>query len=479
VTAPAVDALDVTVGRIARSIRLVGYALDVEGSDDAPALSDVTLEQYAIAAMLVFTPAIKDHVTAGVEPTDYVVPAHQLFYATILDLWGAGRAVDALTLDQRLRGTPTYEEIGGRAYLTALIEGCFDIAMAQSPAWAGLIHEMAMRRTLAGIGPRIRQAALEAPDLATAIGRAQEVLASSIQETGVPQASPHSRDILRDAAQAETFGTPWDALTFFTHGMARKQVWTLAGTSSHGKTTVALALVHHALCQDLRCAYFNLDSDSAAILHRLIALEGRCTKAAAALPVKPQSAEGERAWAARQKFTEGAWTDAYKTYAHIRDRSRILAEVRRHKMQYGLDMVVVDFIQNVTDGSADEYNRLGRLMTDMQQLSQVENVLVLLLSQTAMEQQKGMRATDALNAKGNAAVKDNSDVFLSLFRDRFATNEDDRHIMELTVQKVKEGATGPVFLWYDFLTGHIRPQPVDTQSVDYQMFVSQTGRGER
>jgi replicative DNA helicase len=429
--------------------------------------------------MLVFAPVIKDHVSLGVEPTDYVVPAHQLLYATVLDLWGLGRAVDALTVDQRLRGTPTYEDIGGRKYLTALIEGCFDISLAQSPAWAGLIHEMAMRRTLAGLGPRIRSEVLDAPDLATAIARAQEVLARSIQETGVPVASPHSRDILAAAAQAETFGTPWDALTFFTHGMARKQVWTLAGTSSHGKTTVVLELVHHALSRGLRCAYFNLDSDSAAILHRLIALEGSCTKAAAALPVKPQSAEGERAWAARQRFTEGDWADAYKTYAHIRDRARILAEVRRHKMQYGLDVVVVDFIQNVTDGNADEYTRLGRLMTDMQQLSQVEDVLVILLSQTAMEQQKGMRATDALNAKGNAAVKDNSDVFLSLFRDRFAEDEETRHIMELTVQKVKEGATGAVSLLYDFATGEVSSRPVHTQSIEYQVYVSQTGRGER
>jgi replicative DNA helicase len=238
-------------------------------------------------------------------------------------------------------------------------------------------------------------------------------------------------------------------------------------------------LVHHALSQGLRCAYFNLDSDSAAILHRLIALEGGCTKATAALPVKPQSAEGERAWAARQRFTEGDWADAYKTYAHIRDRSRILAEVRRHKMQYGLDVVVVDFIQNVTDGNADEYTRLGRLMTDMQQLSQVEDVLVILLSQTAMEQQKGMRATDALNAKGNAAVKDNSDVFLSLFRDRFAEDEETRHVMELTVQKVKEGATGAVSLWYDFPTGHVTSRPLHTQSIEYQVYVSETGRGER
>jgi replicative DNA helicase len=177
-------------------------------------------------------------------------------------------------------------------------------------------------------------------------------------------------------------------------------------------------------------------------------------------------------------LTEGAWADAYKTYSQFRDLARILAEARRHKLQYGLDLLVLDFIQNVTvggHGQTSEYETIGAVMKAMQQMAQIEECTVLLLSQTAIEQQKGLRNTDALNAKGGGVVKDTADVALSLFRDRFADG-DARHIMQATVLKAKEHSTGIVSLWMNFDTGRLHQRDEQHQSQEYTAWLSEQRR---
>lgn len=471
----APDTLDARIARIAQTIRLSGYEGDLQGTPEQPELMDTTLEQFALVAMTLQPTVVQDHVSAGIAPLDFAEQVHQMLYATIVQLWDAGQAADVVTLHHMLRGQPTYETGGGLEYVQALAEGCFLISMAHTTQWAQIIREMAVRRRLIGVGPEVAAAVAGAPDLAAAVQRAQEILARAVRETGTRVASPHARDILAEADEhLDGWPLPWDALNFYTQGMATGQLWTIIGASSHGKTAFVLNILHTALGQERRVAYFNLDSHDRYLLWRLLSLETGADRYAVRAPQQPDTVTGRAVKAAREKFTSGEWKDSIKFYSTYRDLARILSEARRHKMAYGLDILVVDYLQNVTMTGASahsEYERINNVVVAFQQLAQLEDITVVLLSQVSIEQQKGQRSADAVNAKGSGSVKDTSDITLELFRDRFAQG-DEKTYLDVKVVKVKEGPTGKVALRMNLETGQLGQRERRFQDADYVSWLS-------
>ena len=59
-----------------------------------------------------------------VETSDFYRPFNQKIFDAILALCSAGMPVDVMTLHEELRNRKTLDEVGGAAYLTALIEAC-------------------------------------------------------------------------------------------------------------------------------------------------------------------------------------------------------------------------------------------------------------------------------------------------------------------------------------------------------------------
>jgi len=467
----------------AERIRQVAALLDEMGfpmprdADGEPTLSDLVLEQYTLSSLLINPQWLEQHIAVGCVPGDYVYPLHQLMFASLVALWDAGTPIDWMSLHRRLSGQTLYEEVGGPTHLNTMIAGCFQAALSHSGWWGEMVHDLGQRRRLAGMGPLVARAAADAPDLHAAIAAAETILARCVKDTGTALVSHHTSDILARMGEVDGYPVAWQGLHYYTGDMAVGQVWSLLGTSSHGKTSVALEMVRVALGGGQSVAYFNLDSSSETLLARLIALEAGVDRHVAAkghdLPVGHFIGDAVR-WARGKLEVGGAWHDQLKVYSSYRDLDRVLAEARRHKAQYGLQLVVVDFIQNLSVQSArgSEYEALNTVMRDFQQFVQLERCTALLLSQTSIEQQKGQRVTDAINAKGSGAVKDVSDVCLLAYRDRFNDDAEIRRHIDLTVLKSKEGPTGVVALEIDFSTGRIHERDLKAQPRDYQDWVN-------
>jgi len=89
---------------------------------------DTVAEQGVLGGMLLSKDAIAD-VVETLRGNDFYRPAHQTIFETILDLYGRGEPVDAVTVSAELTKNGDLTRVGGAPYLHTLIASVPTAAM--------------------------------------------------------------------------------------------------------------------------------------------------------------------------------------------------------------------------------------------------------------------------------------------------------------------------------------------------------------
>jgi replicative DNA helicase len=138
---------------------------------------------------------------------------------------------------------------------------------------------------------------------------------------------------------------------------------------------------------------------------------------------------------------------------------QMLSKCRRLKSKYGLDLVMVDYIQLMsTDRSSKSDNRqqeISEISRSLKILAKEVNVPVLALSQLsrAVESRKGRPQLADLRESG--AIEQDADIVMFIHRpDRGATEKEiaegkvQKNVAEICIEKHRNGPTGVVKLYF-------------------------------
>ena len=115
---------------------------------------DEHAEQSVLGAMLLSKDAIAD-VVEVLRGGDFYRPAHELIFDTVLDLYGRGEPVDAITASAELTRHGELARVGGAPYLHTLVAGV--PVAANAGYYAGIVREKAILRRLVDAGTKIVQ----------------------------------------------------------------------------------------------------------------------------------------------------------------------------------------------------------------------------------------------------------------------------------------------------------------------------------
>jgi replicative DNA helicase len=115
---------------------------------------DVAAEQCVLGGMLLSKDAISD-VIETIRPQDHYRPAHQIIHEAILDMYGRGEPVDAITVADELTKRGDITRVGDRPYLHTLIATV--PTAANAGFYARIVRERAILRRLVEAGTRIVQ----------------------------------------------------------------------------------------------------------------------------------------------------------------------------------------------------------------------------------------------------------------------------------------------------------------------------------
>ena len=115
---------------------------------------DLAAEQSVLGGMMLSKDAIAD-VVEILRGRDFYRPAHETIYESLLDLYGRGEPVDAVTVSAELTKRGEIARIGGAPYLHTLISSVPTAANASY--YAKIVQERAIMRRLVEAGTKIVQ----------------------------------------------------------------------------------------------------------------------------------------------------------------------------------------------------------------------------------------------------------------------------------------------------------------------------------
>ncbi len=366
------------------------------------------------------------------------------------------KAIDAVVGDRK---TPdlslVVEELSAnddaRQYVSKLI--ATTVSVAQGIEAAKVVKGLATSRMLQSVGARIIGIADEyRADSESAVMDAESLLREVRNTLPVPDRSPDPSDIIarinrprEDKSIRIRFSPVLDSMI---GGLHPGHLWVVGGFSSTGKSAAVCNIVYDVLRARKWAGIFSLEMTQEQYLIRMQAIATGISQT----DIKNQTFFGHEA-VDRMRRSQG-WFGAAPM--RIYDTSYRLADIRSKAIQMkeitGLDVMVVDFIQNVYV-TGDEISDARATILELQNLAKELDCTVIALSQVSNEYAKMENAASSnfYSFKGHGAIRDAADVAVMLRRDRRLTPG----IMDFDVVKHRHGEFKNIPMHFDLKTGRL------------------------
>ena len=335
----------------------VAYEADPRALGSVPP-QDIAAEQSVLGSMLLSTDAIAD-VVEVLRGADFYRPTHEILFDAIVDLYGRGEPVDAVTVADHLTKRGQLLKLGGAPYIHDLLSAV--PLAANAGFYADIVHTKATLRRLGDAATRIAQLAAagegEADDL---VDRAQAELYAVTDRRRSEDYTPLSQlmqpvmdEIEAIGARGDMSGVPtgFADLDELTGGLHPGQMVIVAARPGLGKSTLALDLARSAsIRHGLPSAFFSLEMSSLEITMRLLSAE-------ASVPLanirsgRMSDANWERISSCMGKVSEAPMFIDDSPNLTIME---IRAKARRLKQRHDLKLMVIDYIQLMTSGKRVE-----------------------------------------------------------------------------------------------------------------------------
>jgi len=332
---------------------------DEPGVPDRTPPQDIAAEQSVIGAMLLSKDAIAD-VVETLREGDFYRPAHQLIYASVLDLYGRGEPADAVTVSAELTRIGELGRVGGAPYLHTLVASV--PTAANAGYYARIVRERAILRRLVEAGTRIVQMGYAGDgEIDMIVDRAQaevyEVTDRRTSEDYLPLAEimPGTLEeidaIFSRGGVLAGVPTGFAELDRVTNGLHGGQMIVIAARPAIGKSTVGLDLARSAsIKHGLTSAIFSLEMSRNEIAMRLLSAE-----ASIALNHLRSGTMSDADWQKlARKMSAVSEAPLFIDDSPNMTMMEIRAKCRRLKQRHDLRLVIIDYLQLMSSGKKVE-----------------------------------------------------------------------------------------------------------------------------
>ncbi|HEY0541446.1 MAG TPA: replicative DNA helicase [Actinoallomurus sp.] len=350
---------------------------------------DLAAEQCVLGSMLISPTAVAE-VIELLQTRDFYRPAHQTVYERVLDLYGRGDPVDAITVKDELLKRGELSRIGDAPYLHTLVASV--PTAANAGYYAKIVEEKAILRRLVEVGTRIAQLgySTDGADADDLLDRAQaEVYAIADKRTGedyaplsdiMPGALDEIEAIGSRGGQMVGVPTGFTDLDALTNGLHPGQMVIIAARPAIGKSTLALDLARAAAIKhQLATVVFSLEMGRNEITMRLLSAEARV-----ALHSMRSGSMNDEDWTRlARRMSEVAEAPLFIDDSPNMSMMEIRAKCRRLKQQHDLRMVIIDYLQLMQSGKRVESRQVevSEFSRSLKLLAKELEVPVIALSQ--------------------------------------------------------------------------------------------------
>ncbi len=419
--------------------------------------------EQALLGCLLLDTRVQVEVAAFIQEEDFYAESHKYIFSAMESIIKKNQPVDLVTLTDALEKQGALEQAGGIAYITELTNVMPSSANYQR--YLDIVTRDSLLRKLIKGSAEIIEECKSSSDKETAIAYAEKTVydisnqadTSEMVKIGsvIPAVMTKFDELSNDKSSYKGIKTGYRGLDGLLDGMHNSDLMILAARPAVGKTSFAMNLVESIALQGYSCAVFSLEMSKDQLTERML-----CSVAGVSMENAKKGKMNKTEWLkmakAREKLSNAKiFID---DSAVIRPRE-IISKCRRLKSRFGLDFVMIDYIQLMTPdksrSSDSRQNEISEISRSLKILAKEVNVPVLALSQLsrAVETRKGRPQLSDLRESG--AIEQDADIVMFIHRpDKAATEKEiaegkvQKNVAEIIVEKHRSGPTGLVKLYF-------------------------------
>ena len=397
----------------------------------------------------------------SLKPGDFYKPANAKVYSAIQRLYEQSQPIDILTVSEELERRGQIEEIGGRAALADLCDRTPTAVHAKQ--YAKIVERKSMLRGLIGAAGRIASIGYEDPsDISEAIDRAEAELfavserraANGFTQIGALVGAAYDQldRMHQNRGQLMGLRTGYSAIDTITQGLQNSDFIVLAARPSVGKTSLALNIAENvSLREGKSVGVFSLEMSKEQLVLRLLSSVTKINSF--------NLRSGQVSGVDFDKIANALGTLS-NAKMFIDDTVNISVmelrtKARRLKMEQGLDLLIVDYLQLMQPGQqsrdGNRVQEVSDISRGLKALARELGIPVMALSQLSRQteaREKGEPRLSDLRESG--AIEQDADVVIFLYRD--GERSDDAGVtgeaINFNVAKHRNGPTGSGQLWF-------------------------------
>jgi replicative DNA helicase len=429
---------------------------------------DIEAEEAIIGSLLIDGDSFL-RISSLLTPDDFYREKNRLCFTACLDLFQRSEGIDQVTLARELSRTEQLESVGGMAYLSHLIS--ITPTSTHAEYYAQLVARTSTMRRLISAASRISAMGYDdTDDVETTLRQAEDMLFKV--RVGQPDRGFISlrqiydqfledraaiTDPLHDSAPIMTSYNDLDELL---GGLQRSDMLILGARPGLGKSTLAVNICLNAARNGAASGIFSLEMSREQLALRILASEAEVDAHRLRLGLYTEAEEQRIIDAIGTLSDYPIFIDDTPFQGVVEMRSK----ARRLAMEYGLDVLVMDYlqlIQGTSKGRGGDSNRvqeISEISRSIKGMARDLNVPIIACSQLSrvVEGRPGHRP-QLSDLRDSGSIEQDADIVMFIYREDVYYTEEDweqhfpsrpypKNIAELIVAKHRHGPTGSVKL---------------------------------
>ncbi|MBO7406235.1 MAG: replicative DNA helicase [Clostridia bacterium] len=402
------------------------------------------------------------------QPEDFFRPEHKNIFAAMSDLSSKNLPIDILTVTDQLETTGKMKNLSPE-YIVALAN---EVPLASNALeYARIVGDKSMQRRMLLASNEIARLAYD-PDqgVSAALDEAERRIFDLVQRgnrksyRGIGEVLPEVfadlselsmkiSDPAYDGNKLSGIPSGYYELDKLLAGFQNSDLILIAARPGMGKTALMLNIANNVAAGKLKypVAIFNLEMSSSQLVKRMISTQ--------------TGIAGDRIRSGELDREE--WRDIkdmvkdYKNVPIYIDDSTdvsvnsIRAKCRKLKLEKGIKMVIIDYLQLLTSGTRVEnrVNEVGEISRALKLMAKELDIPVIVGSQLSRSVEKRDDKRPMLSdLRESGTIEQDADIVMFIYRDAYYHKNEDskfKDVAELIVQKHRNGSLGTVRLLYD------------------------------
>ncbi|MEG0133940.1 replicative DNA helicase [Clostridium sp.] len=411
----------------------------------------IEAEQSVIGSMIIDRGAIAQ-AAQGLEEDDFYRDSHKILYRSIIDMFKRDMAVDLVTVLEYLKATDTLERAGGVTYVSEITSSVPTTANLAS--YIQIVQEKStLRKLIKASTSIIEESYNKQGEVEGVLDAAEKRIFDIAEKRTTSDFEPLNQVLERGFVEIERLFNNKGEITGVTSGFAdldsktsgfqKGDMVLIAARPSMGKTTFALNIAENAALRSGKSVViFSLEMSKEQLAYKLLCSEANVDM----LKLRTGNLD-DKDWENIARATG----PLSKAKIFIDDTAGVTvmemrSKCRRLKMEYGIDLIMIDYLQLMSgsSGSESRQQEVSEISRSIKALAKEMECPVIALSQLSRApEQRADHRPMLSDLRESGSIEQDADLVMFLYRDEYYNKEtEEKNVGECIIAKQRNGPVG-------------------------------------